>query len=140
MKFVVVKSPCRNSAAQASAPVSSFLCHATASTDCVQLRVTPGVWVCVLMQVVDVDFAAGRATIKLVPRLDLTTMAKDHMSGTNAFITGLGPCNRTLTHISIMPAHVGDELDVTSKKCWPWCCLAAVSAALPPIILARLML
>lgn len=32
-------------------------------------------------QVVDVDFAAGRAVIKLVPRLDLATMAKDHMSG-----------------------------------------------------------
>jgi hypothetical protein len=32
-------------------------------------------------QVLDVDFAAGRATIKLVPRLDLAAMAKDHRSG-----------------------------------------------------------
>lgn len=34
------------------------------------------------LQVVDVDYAAGRATIKLVPRLDLTAMAKDHLGGT----------------------------------------------------------
>jgi hypothetical protein len=33
------------------------------------------------VQVVDVDFASGRATIKLVPRLDLQAMAKDHMGG-----------------------------------------------------------
>lgn len=33
------------------------------------------------MQVLDVDFAGGRATIKLVPRLDLAAMAKDHMGG-----------------------------------------------------------
>jgi hypothetical protein len=38
--------------------------------------------ICVLYtQVLDVDFAGGRATIKLVPRLDLAAMAKDHMGG-----------------------------------------------------------
>jgi hypothetical protein len=35
----------------------------------------------ICLQVLDVDFAAGKATIKLVPRLDLTAMAKDHRSG-----------------------------------------------------------
>jgi len=35
----------------------------------------------VCTQVMDVDFAAGKATIKLVPRLDLAAMAKDHRSG-----------------------------------------------------------
>lgn len=35
----------------------------------------------VCLQVLDVDYAAGRATIKLVPRLDLAAMAKDHRSG-----------------------------------------------------------
>ena len=37
--------------------------------------------VCTWLQVLDVDFAAGKATIKLVPRLDLAAMAKDHRSG-----------------------------------------------------------
>jgi hypothetical protein len=36
---------------------------------------------CACVQVLDVDYAAGRATIKLVPRLDLAAMAKDHRSG-----------------------------------------------------------
>lgn len=47
------------------------------------LRVRARVRCCTLLQVVDVDYAAGRATIKLVPRLDLTAMAKDHLGGTS---------------------------------------------------------
>lgn len=35
----------------------------------------------VCVQVLDVDFAANKATIKLVPRLDLASMAKDHRTG-----------------------------------------------------------
>eukprot|EP00883_Tetradesmus_obliquus_P007302 jgi/Sobl393_1/17906/SZX61442.1 len=45
------------------------------------VRVRGGLYKDDLAKVVDVDFAGGRATIKLVPRLDLAAMAKDHMGG-----------------------------------------------------------
>lgn len=70
-------------------------------------------------QVLDVDFAAGRATIKLVPRLDLAAMAKDHRSGEPPGSSTAHQLTHALVCRSAMQAMLSRLRTVPSLQCTP---------------------